>query len=80
MIAECPVNMECKLVQVVELPSNYLFIGEIVGAYCEEGCMTGGKPDIGKVDPFLLTMTDSRYRAVGEHIGDAWSSGKKLKS
>ncbi len=79
MIGNCPLNMECKLVQTVELPSNYLFIGEIAGAYCEERFMTDGKPDIKKVDPFVLTMPDNRYWAVGEHVGDAWSSGQRLK-
>ena len=79
MIGDCPLNMECKLVQAVELPSNYLFIGEIVGAYCEERFMTGGQPDIKKVDPLVLTMPDKRYWAIGEHIGDAWSIGKRLK-
>lgn len=80
MIGDCPLNMECKLVQVVELPSNFLFIGEIVGAYCEERFMTDGKPDIKKVDPFVLTMPDNRYWAIGELVGDAWSIGKRLKS
>jgi flavin reductase (DIM6/NTAB) family NADH-FMN oxidoreductase RutF len=80
MITDCPLSMECKLVQAVELPTNYLFIGEIVGAYCEERFMTDNKPDIKKVDPFVLTMPDSRYWAIGEHVGNAWSIGKRLKS
>jgi flavin reductase (DIM6/NTAB) family NADH-FMN oxidoreductase RutF len=80
MIVDCPLNMECKLVQAVDLPSNYFFIGEIVGAYCEERFMTDGKPDIKKVDPFVLTMPDNRYWAIGEHVGGAWSIGKRLKS
>ncbi len=63
-------NMECKLVQAVELPSNYLFTGEIVGAYCEELFMTDGKPDTKRVDPFALIMPDNRYRDIGEHVGD----------
>ena len=36
MIRQCAVTMECKLMQAVELPSNTLFIGEIVTAYTEE--------------------------------------------
>jgi flavin reductase (DIM6/NTAB) family NADH-FMN oxidoreductase RutF len=66
-------------VQTVELPSYSLFIGEIVGAYCEDRFLTDGKPDIKKIDPFLFTKPDNRYWSVGEHIGDAWSIGKKLK-
>jgi flavin reductase (DIM6/NTAB) family NADH-FMN oxidoreductase RutF len=78
MIGECPVCMECRLVQVVDLPTNELFIGEIVGAYANEDCCTGGKPDIERVKPFTLTMPDNRYWSVGTQAGEAWSAGKLL--
>lgn len=70
--------MECRVVQVVDLPSNEFFIGEIVGAYTEERFITDGKPDIKKMNPFL-TMPDNRYWSVGEFMGKAWSIGKKFK-
>lgn len=79
MIRECPLCLECKLIDVVELPSNSLFLGEIVAAYTEEKYLTGGKPDIQKMNPVLLTMPDGDYRAVGERVAKAWSVGKKLK-
>ncbi len=79
MIAECPLNMECKLVQTVELPSNYLFIGEIVAAYCEERFMTDGQPDIKKINPFVLSMPDNSYWSVGELVGKAWQAGKQFQ-
>lgn len=80
MIQEFPVTMECRLFQAVDLPSNTFFIGEIVGAYAHENCLTDGKPDIKKIDPFTLTMPDCNYWAVGENIGKAWSIGKSLKA
>jgi flavin reductase (DIM6/NTAB) family NADH-FMN oxidoreductase RutF len=79
MIRHCPVILECKVVTKVDLPSNEFFVGEIVGAYTEERYLTNGKPDINKVKPFILTMPDSRYRAVGEIIGSAWSIGKGFR-
>ncbi len=79
MITECPLNMECGLVDTVDLPSNYLFIGEIVGAYCGEEFMTDGNPDIRKIDPLVLTMPDNSYWGVGEFIAKAWNVGKELK-
>jgi flavin reductase (DIM6/NTAB) family NADH-FMN oxidoreductase RutF len=79
MIRECPLCMECRLFQTVELPSNELFIGEIAGVYTEERYLTDGKPDIRKMRPFTLTMPDNRFRAVGEEAGKAWESGLKLK-
>ncbi len=79
MIQQCPVCMECTLVNTVEMPTNTLFIGEIVGAYSEERYLTRAKPDIKKINPFSLTMPDHIYWTVGENAGKAWGIGKKLK-
>ena len=32
-----------------------------------------------KIKPFVLTMPDNRYWALGECIGKAWQEGKILK-
>jgi flavin reductase (DIM6/NTAB) family NADH-FMN oxidoreductase RutF len=78
MIEDCPLCMECKLTTILELPSNELFVGEIVGAYADRDCLSDGKPDIKKIQPFTLTMPDNRYWKVGGNAGKAWSAGKKL--
>ncbi len=75
MIVNCPVTMECKLVQPVELPTNYFFIAEIVNIYTEERFLTDGKPDVKKINPFVLTMPDNRFWSIGECIGKAWHEG-----
>jgi flavin reductase (DIM6/NTAB) family NADH-FMN oxidoreductase RutF len=79
MIDDCPLCMECKLVNVLELPTNEVFIGEIVGAYANAECLTDGKPDITKIRPFTLTMPDNRFWEVGGNAGKAWSIGMNLK-
>jgi flavin reductase (DIM6/NTAB) family NADH-FMN oxidoreductase RutF len=79
MIDDCPLCMECKLTTVVDLPTNEVFIGEIVGAYINADCCTDGKPDILKIRPFTLTMPDNRYWAVGGNAGNAWEIGRELK-
>jgi flavin reductase (DIM6/NTAB) family NADH-FMN oxidoreductase RutF len=79
MIRQCPLCMECKLVNAVDLPSNTLFIGEIINTYSEERYVTDGKPDIKKIDPFTLTMPDNNYWKVGERAGKAWSIGRKFR-
>lgn len=79
MIDDCPVCMECKLVNVVDLPTNELFIGEIVGACANEECCTQGKPDIKKIRPYTLTMPDNQYWEIGDYAGKAWSIGTNLK-
>jgi flavin reductase (DIM6/NTAB) family NADH-FMN oxidoreductase RutF len=78
MAKACGLAMECRLVQVVELMVDELFIGEIVSAYADEACLTDGKPDIKKLNPFTLTMPDNRYWAVGDELARAWSAGKEL--
>lgn len=79
MISECPLTMECKLVQTVDLPTNSFFIAEIINIYIENEAMPEGKPDMTKMRPFLLTMPDNNYWAIGENVGRAWSAGKKLR-
>jgi flavin reductase (DIM6/NTAB) family NADH-FMN oxidoreductase RutF len=79
LITECPVNVECKVVEQIELPTNYFFIGEVVGVHAEERFLTDGKPDPEKVRPFMLSMPDNRFWALGECIGKAWHDGKTVK-
>lgn len=33
MIAECPVNIECRVFEIIELGSHHLFIGKVEGKY-----------------------------------------------
>ena len=69
--------MECELTNAVELPSNTLFIGEIIAAYTDEQYLIDGNLDINKIRPFTLTMPDNNYWRVGENIGKAWKIGGK---
>ncbi len=79
LIEECPLGLECRLYEVVELPGSHLCIGEIVAAYADEDCLTDGQPDILKVNPLVLTMPDNHYWTVGARAGKAWAAGKDLK-
>jgi flavin reductase (DIM6/NTAB) family NADH-FMN oxidoreductase RutF len=63
----------------VDLPTNEVFIGEIVAAYADEDCCTGETPDIEKIRPYVLTMPDNRYWHVGPEAGKAWDAGKHFK-
>ena len=80
MIRECPLNLECKLMQTLEFAVGEVFIGEIVAVYSEDRYLTGGLPDIKKINPIIFSMHDNNYWKVGEHLGRAWSIGKDLKS
>jgi flavin reductase (DIM6/NTAB) family NADH-FMN oxidoreductase RutF len=79
MITECPVALACRLVQTVDLPVDELFIGEVVEAYADPACVAGQSLDIEKLRPYLLTMPDNRYWALGEVLGQAWSAGRDYR-
>jgi flavin reductase (DIM6/NTAB) family NADH-FMN oxidoreductase RutF len=76
MIEECPLCMECKLFDAILLPSHHLLLGEVVATYADKECLTDGKPDVQKMNPFVLTMPDNTYWSVGEEAGKAWFIGK----
>jgi flavin reductase (DIM6/NTAB) family NADH-FMN oxidoreductase RutF len=79
MIKTCPLSMECKVIQTIELPTNTFFISEIINIYCEEQFLSNGKPDVKKINPFVLTMPDNKYWAIGDFVGKAWSAGKVMR-
>ncbi|HMK43482.1 MAG TPA: flavin reductase family protein [Dissulfurispiraceae bacterium] len=80
MIRECPINIECRVVQVVDVGASHeIFVGEIVDTLAAEFCLTNGLPDMGKMKPIAFSMHDNNYWKIGEHLGKAWSVGKEYK-
>ncbi|MBN1365509.1 MAG: flavin reductase family protein [Syntrophaceae bacterium] len=79
MIAECPLNLECKVVQTILYPMQEVFIGEVIAAYAEDKFLTNGLPDIKKMKALVFSMHDNNYWTIGENIGKAWSIGNELK-
>jgi flavin reductase (DIM6/NTAB) family NADH-FMN oxidoreductase RutF len=80
MIRKCPINMECKLVQTVDLPKHDIFIGEVIETYCEDECLTNGTVDFAKVRPILFVMNDRGYWTIGNRFAQAWNIGKQYKT
>ena len=80
LIEGCPINLECRLVETVELGTHGVFMGEVVESHVQEDCLTDGLPDMGKVDPILYATADRSYWRVGKRLAQAFSVGKKLKN
>ena len=78
MIKECPVNAECKVYDIIELPGTMLVVGEIVHAYSAEIYTTDRVLDYKKIHPFVFTAPEHYYRELGEKIGTAFVDGKSL--
>lgn len=80
MIRECPITMELKLYQVLDFPTHDTFIGELIQTYVDDGVMTNGKINIGKLRPLLFDMASVKYWRLGPAIGNCWNVGKSLKA
>jgi len=67
MIKECPVNIECKLKEVVSLGSHDMFIGEVVAVHADKDIVSAkGGIDYEKAKPFVYNQ------------GEYWDLGKKI--
>ena len=67
LIKECPINMECKVNQVLELGSHDMFVAEIVALHADEEVLTEGRIDAAKVKPMAYCPHD--YWSLREKIG-----------
>ncbi|MBI4296211.1 MAG: flavin reductase family protein [Chloroflexi bacterium] len=77
LIEQCPVNLECKVVQILDLGTHDLIVGRIEETHISESCLTDGKPDVAKIKP--LVYASNTYYAFGEIIAPSHSIGKELK-
>lgn len=80
LVAECPFNIECRLVGIHEMGEYRLVLGEIVETHADEEVLTSaGKVDIGLLDPLLYVPGTQEYRGVGPKVADAYVVGVPLK-
>jgi len=76
VIAECPVNIECRLQQTLSLGSHDLFIGEVAAIQIDEDVLDEkGRLDFAKAAPFAYL--GGEYRQIGELLGRFGFSKKK---
>ena len=67
LIAECPVSLECRVVETVHLGSHDWVIGEIVAAHVAEEFLSDGQLAHDRLDPLIC------------YWGEYWSIGEKLE-
>jgi len=79
-IEQCPVNIGCTAEHILKLGSHYLIAGPIKEILVSDDCMADGKPDAGKIDPFVyMTYPAGTYNKVGEFLAPAFRIGKEIK-
>ena len=69
MIDQSPVNLECRVTDIVKLGSHDMFIADIVGVNVDEGLLDEkGKLHLAKAG--LCAYAHGEYFALGKQIGD----------
>ena len=75
IIAECPINLECRLAHTLPLGSHDLFVGEVVAVQVSEALLDErGRVDNGRLKPILFT--GDGYWGLGDFLG-RWGSTRK---
>lgn len=74
-IAESPLNLECKVTQVLELGSHDMFIAKVVGVTVDERCLNS-KGTL-RMNQELIAYSHGEYRLLGEKIGSFGYSVRK---
>jgi flavin reductase (DIM6/NTAB) family NADH-FMN oxidoreductase RutF len=70
LIQECPVNLECRVKQVIPLGSHDLFLGDVVAAHMDTEIRDEkGRMDIQKAKFFAFSPGAMEYWSLGERIG-----------
>lgn len=80
LIAESPINIECRVTQVLELGSHDMFIAEVVNVQVDSGLIDPetGKFDLASASP--IAYSHGEYYTLGKFIGGfGWSVKKKKK-
>ncbi|MBQ3513840.1 MAG: flavin reductase family protein [Lachnospiraceae bacterium] len=67
-IKESPVNIECKLVDILEYGSHHMFVAEVVAVTVEDSLMDEkGKFELGRAG--LVAYSHGEYFELGEKVG-----------
>ena len=79
VIQELPLTLECRVVKDEMTPYGHMVLGEIVGVLAEQSVLgKSGNVDPKKLHAVVYDQMQSGYYAVGEKIGQAWSTGARL--
>ncbi len=81
LIGECPLNLECRLFQEIEISDRIIIIGEVLESYADcDKVIDGQKPDVGKMNPLAYCSRVREYWTLGEKVEKAFECGRKIGS
>ena len=81
IINEYKMALECRVVTFDEDENGGArVVGEVVNMSADESILDAdGNIDLGKLQPVVFDSSKNTYRVVGEKVGDAWGSGKRIQ-
>ena len=78
-IAECPVNLECRVVRTIPLGSHTMFLAEVLAVLVDASLLDErGKLDLGRAH--LIAYSHGEYRSLGSVLGTFGFSVRKKKT
>lgn len=79
LIDESPVNIECKVKQVLKLGTHDMFLAEVVAVHVDEAYMNEkGTFSLSKADP--MVYSHGSYYTLGKELGSFGYSVRKKKN
>jgi len=80
LIEQCPINLECTVLHILDVGTHALTVGKIEETHVSEECLTDGQPDVSKIRPLTFITTPAlHYQALGEIVAKAYKIGEELK-
>jgi len=80
MIAESPVNIECKVISVTELGSHDMFLAEVLAVHADETFIDKKTGAFRLVDTSLISYLHGHYYELGKSVGHFGFSVKKKQT
>ena len=82
LIAECPINLECRTKEVLELGSHDLFVAEIVATHIDESILDEKDGiDVAKLDPVVYcTKAREYWSGLSKRLGAYGFTASRFKA
>ncbi len=77
LIAECPVNLECKVTEIKPLGVHDVYLAEVVACHADENVLQDGEIQVKKAKPLVYCPVNSEYWNLGSKVGDYGFTSKK---
>lgn len=79
VVQEYPITLECSVVEMQDQPYGLRVLGRIENVVADDAVLDeSGRVDPARLNAFAFDQFRSGYYAMGEKVGQAWESGKRL--